>query len=200
MNKYNWQASTPGIPDSWFTRDQVPMTKEEIRVITLAKLRPQAGSVIWDVGAGTGSLSIEAALCAPKGHVFAIERNPAGVQLIKENQEKFGVANITVVDGSAPQALIDLPKPDRVMVGGSGGSFKIILEHIDGVIVPRGRVVINAILLDTLSEALNYFQARQDYNLEIIQVGVTRVEQVRHLHMLQGQNPVFIITAEKVGE
>ncbi len=175
------------------------MTKEEVRVITLAKLRPQATSIIWDIGAGTGSLTIEAALCAPVGQVYAIERNPAGVQLIKENQAKFGVANVTVVEGIAPQALAGLPKPDRVMVGGSGGNFKAIIAEIDKVLAPGGRVVINAILLDTLSEAINYFQDRKDYHLEIIQVGVTRVEQVKSLHMLQGQNPVFIITAEKVG-
>jgi len=200
MTRYNWTANTPGIPDSWFQRDQVPMTKEEIRVITLAKLRPLVNSVIWDIGAGTGSLSVEAALRSTAGQVFAVERNPAGVQLIKDNQRKFGVDNITVVPGSAPQALVGLPNPDRVIIGGTGGNFRAIMDQVKEVLNVDGRVVINAILLETLLEAVNYFKQNNGYKIEIVQVGVCRVEQIRDLHMMQGQNPVFLITAEKVGD
>ena len=113
----------PGIEDEQFIRGDVPMTKQEIRILTIAKAHIRPDSVVWDVGAGTGSISIEAALLAKEGHVYAVERNPEGIHLIGENAAKFGVKNLTAVESEAPQGLSELPLATRPSSAAAGGSW-----------------------------------------------------------------------------
>ncbi len=187
-----------GIKDEDFVRGKVPMTKEEIRVLTLVKAHIASDAVVYDVGAGTGSISIEAARLAPQGHVYAIEKNPEGIALIAENAKKFGVANISVVEGTAPDALAGLPELDAAIIGGSGRKLADILDIIGERLRPNGRIVANAITMQTVAACLDYFHAHQDtYSYEAIQVQITRLERVGPYDMAKALNPIYIITAER---
>ncbi|OAT80270.1 precorrin-6Y C5,15-methyltransferase (decarboxylating) subunit CbiT [Desulfotomaculum copahuensis] len=190
-----WPFLTPGIPDDLFVRNKVPMTKEEIRVVTLAKARLAPDQIVWDVGSGTGSLAVEAARLIGNGMVCAVERNPDGVKLIEANARRFELHNIRVVAGAAPQALHGLPAPDRVLVGGSGGQLAAIVTVVDQVLHPGGRLVINAVTLETLAGALACLN--QPWRVEVVQVSAARAEQTGKSHLLRALNPVFIISAWK---
>ena len=192
-----WPYTTPGIPDHLFQRGHVPMTKEEVRTITMAKARLAPGQIIWDVGSGTGSLAVEAALLTPGGTVLAIEHNPEAIALIKSNATAFKAVNITVIAGEAPEALLDLPAPDRVLIGGSGGKLEAIADLIENKIRPGGRVVINAITLETLSTAMRLF--KPCWQVEVVQVCITRTKAVGNSNLLSSLNPVFVIAASKGG-
>ncbi len=193
-----WNFRSPGIPDEEFIRGEIPMSKEELRTVTIAKLRPKNDSIICDIGAGTGSLSIEAALLASEGKVYAVERKKAGVQLIKENMKKFELNNINILEKEAPEGLSSLPMLDRVIIGGSGGKLKEILKIIDKKLKNTGRLVINAITINTLSIAIEVLE-EMNYSLEIVNIAVTRTNKVANYHMFKGMNPVYIISAEKGG-
>ncbi|GAB6100473.1 hypothetical protein JCM16358_23520 [Halanaerocella petrolearia] len=192
----SWSYQTPGIPDVEFIRDNVPMTKEEVRAVTISKLRLKRDSIVYDIGAGTGSLTVEAALQAKQGRVYAIEREVDGVELIRNNLTKFELDNVEVIGQEAPAALKDLPTVERVMIGGSGGQLDKILKVVDQKLVNNGRVVINAITLDTLTTAREELE-RLDYDLEICNLAVTRTKEVGEYQMLQGMNPVYIISGIK---
>lgn len=195
--KQNWDYVTPGIPDDLFTRGEVPMTKEEVRVVTLAKARLAPGQVVWDIGSGTGSLAIEAARLIPGGQVYAIEQNQAGVELIRENVRRFSLTNVRVVPGRAPEVLRDLPAPQRVFIGGSGGRLAEILDLVNEILPAGGRLVINAVTLETLARVLSLLQP--PWSREIIQLAVTRGVRRGNYHLLQAANPVWIITAGRGG-
>ena len=187
-----------GIKDEAFVRGKVPMTKEEIRILTLVKAQIAPDAVVYDIGAGTGSLSIEAARLAPAGHVYAIEKNPEGVELIAENATKFSVENITVVEGAAPDALAGLPAPDVALIGGSGRRLADILDLIGERLRPNGRIVANAITMQTVAACLDYFHAHADrYTYEAIQVQINRLERVGSYDMAKALNPIYIITAQR---
>lgn len=186
---------TPGIPDDLFVRNKVPMTKEEIRVVTLAKARLAPDQIVWDVGSGTGSLAVEAARLIGNGTVCAVESNPDGVKLITENARRFELNNIRVIAGAAPQALHGLPAPHRVLVGGSGGQLAAIITVVDQVLRPGGRLIINAVTLETLTGTQACLNPR--WRTEVVQVSVSRAEQVGKSHLLRALNPVFIISAWK---
>ena len=187
-----------GIKDEDFVRGKVPMTKEEIRILTLIKARIAPDAVVYDVGAGTGSISIEAARMAPQGHVYAIEKNPDGIALIAQNAKKFGIENITVVEGTAPDALANLPELDAAIIGGSGRKLADILDIIGARLRPHGRIVANAITMQTVAACLDYFHAHNDdYSYEAIQVQINRLERVGPYDMAKALNPIYIITAER---
>lgn len=185
--------AVPSLPDSAFGREHVPMTKEEVRSVVLSKLRPAAHHTIWDVGAGTGSVTVECALAASAGWVFAVERKREAVALIQANAAALGAPNVTVVPGVAPEVLVDLPAPDRVFVGGSGGGLgqiiKIALEKN-----PAVRMVIAAVTLETLHEAETITAALGLKDVDIVQVGITRIREVGRYHMMDGQNPVWLVS------
>lgn len=183
---------TPGIPDDAFLREQVPMTKQEVRAAILAKLAVAPGDVCWDVGAGTGSVSVELALQA--GEVWAAERDPAACGLIRANRERFGAWNLRLAEGSAPEALDGFPPPDKVFVGGSGGSLPAILEAIRAA-NPQARICVSAIALETLHTAMDTLE-KLGYEAEAVQIAVSRTRSVGRLHLLAAQNPVFLITGE----
>ena len=187
-----------GIEDEAFIRGKVPMTKQEIRVLTLVKARISPTDTVWDVGAGTGSMSVEAARLAPQGHVYAVERNTEGVSLIARNREKFGVSNLTVVEGEAPEALKDLPDCDVAIVGGSGSHLPKILDEISARLKPGGRVVMNCITVQTLAAALEYLRAHEtEFSYEAIQVQINRLQAVGAYDMAKAINPIYIVTGEK---
>ncbi|MEZ4599737.1 MAG: precorrin-6y C5,15-methyltransferase (decarboxylating) subunit CbiE [Syntrophotaleaceae bacterium] len=187
---------TLGIPDEEFSAVKKLITREEVRVITLAKLRLRHDMVLWDIGAGSGSVSIEADRLLPNGRIFAVERNPQCLDFIKRNFRKFNARNVGLVTGEAPACLQDLPDPDRVFVGGSGGHLWSILEAVDGRLPAGGRVVINAITLDTLTSATEFFE-NSGYQVEVTSVNIARTRPFTDYKMFEAYDPVYIIVAEK---
>lgn len=185
----------PGIDDGEFIRGDVPMTKQIVRAAIISKMSVADTDTVWDVGAGTGSVSVELAMKAAKGRVWAVEREPEGCVLIEENKKKFGVWNLNVVPGSAPEALQDLPAPDRVFIGGSDGNLEGI---IDTVLEKNDRALIcvSAIVLETMSETVKLMTAR-GMDADIIQVCVNTSREIGDRHMMTAGNPVFIITGQK---
>ena len=188
-------AEAPRLPDDAFQRGDVPMTKEEVRELAICKLCIRTDDVVWDVGAGTGSVSIEAAFAAREGLVLAIERNSRAVELITKNRERFALPNIRVIEGEAPDVLAGLPVPDRVFVGGSAGQLEAILwAAIEAN--PAVRLCVAAITLETLSEALRCVGALGLRNLDIAQVTVAKGRELGAHHLMMGGNPIYLISAD----
>ena len=184
----------PGLPDKAFERGDVPMTKQEVRAAVLAKLAVRPEDILWDVGAGTGSVSVELALAAPRGRVYAVECRPEGCALIKANREKFRTRNLVLVEGLAPDALSDLPAPDAVFIGGSKGSLAAIVDAaLDKN--PDARICVSAIALETLSAAVAALTA-QGRTVQVSQIAVSRAKAVGGLHLMMAQNPIYLITGE----
>ena len=188
-----------GLSDDLFIRSKVPMTKQEIRAVSVSKLMPQETDVIYDIGAGTGSCSIEFALQAKRGMVYAFERNPEALELIEKNKELFGVENLTVVAGEASENLEAMPVPDCVFIGGSGGNLCKMLDCIYSKNA-NCRVVVNAITVETLIEVVEYYKQREDYALDIVNVFAARAKKLGAYNLMMSQNPVYIMTALKKGE
>lgn len=186
---------THGIQDEQFLRGQVPMTKSEIRSISLSKLQLRPDDLVYDIGAGTGSVSVEMALQAYEGSVYAVEVNEEALALIRKNADQFGVWNLKVVAGKAPDALEPLPAPDRVFIGGSKGNLAGILELLVNK-NPRVRIVVNAITLETMAEAVNQFKKLGFEDIDIVQIFAAHGRAAGNYHMMQGQNPVFIISGQ----
>ncbi len=183
---------TPGLPDEVFLRGKVPMTKEEVRSISLSKMRLNSTSIIYDIGAGTGSVAVEMALLADKGKVYAIEKKMEAVKLIEDNKRKFGVDNLIVIEGTAPEAMKDLPVPTHAFIGGSTGNLRNILVQLLEA-NPGIRVVINAIALETVAEAVEAVKALRIENAEFVQASISKAQTLGNYHMMMGQNPVYII-------
>lgn len=181
------------IADDEFIRGSVPMTKEEIRTISISKLDLKKDSIVYDIGAGTGSVSIQAAMKAYEGCVYAIEKNKDGAILIEENKKKFQVSNIKVIEGIAPEVLEELPIPTHAFIGGSGGNLENIVQILRDM-NPDITIVINAITIETVSEAVHLIKKLEIINYEITQVQTSRSRSVGNYHMMLGQNPVFIIS------
>lgn len=185
-----------GLADELFTRSKVPMTKQEVRSVSMSKLMPKATDKIYDIGAGTGSCSVELALLANKGQVWAFERNPEAVALIHKNKDLFGIENLEVIAGEALENIKNMPAPDCVFVGGSGGG---LCEMLDIIYAKNSdcRVVINAITIETLAEVADYYKKHQDYSLEIVNVCVARSRKLGSYNLMMAQNPVYVMTALK---
>ena len=184
----------PGLPDEAFERGDVPMTKQEVRAAVLAKLAVRPEDILWDVGAGTGSVSVELALAAPRGRVYAVECRPEGCALIKANREKFRTRNLVLVEGLAPAALSDLPAPDAVFIGGSKGSLAAIVDAaLDKN--PDARICVSAIALESLSAAVAALTAK-GRTVQVSQIAVSRARAVGGLHLMMAQNPIYLITGE----
>ncbi len=185
----------PGFPDDAFIRGEVPMTKQEVRAAALAKLAVRPTDTLWDVGAGTGSVSVELALAAPRGHVYAVECAPDACALIRQNREKFHAYNLSLIEGTAPQVLADLPAPDAVFIGGTKGSMA---EVVDAALAknPNARLCISAIALETLSAAIAALTAHGQA-AEVTQLAVSRTRPAGKLHLLMANNPIFLITGER---
>ena len=186
---------THGIPDEAFIRGKVPMTKEEVRSISLSKLQLTRNSVIYDVGAGTGSVSVEMAMQAVEGQVYAIEKKPEAVELLYKNKEKFAADNLTIIEGLAPEACVDLPVPTHAFIGGSSGNMKEILELLLSK-NPKIRVVINCIALESVGEAMNCLKELPLEQVDIAQVQVAKGKKAGSYHLMMGQNLVCVISCQ----
>lgn len=188
----------PGIADDLFIRDKVPMTKEEIRILTMCKAKVRPDSIVWDIGAGTGSLSIEASMLAPQGKVYAIEKKDLAVELLHKNIEHFGLQDkVEVIATEAPKGLDVLPECDVVFIGGSGKHMFDILDIIDEKLKVGGRIVVNAITIQTIAEIISYMRQHKNYKYETIQVQVSRLRQIASYDMFDALNPVYIVTCTK---
>lgn len=177
--------------DDQFIRGQVPMTKSEVRAISLSKLELGPEGVLYDIGAGTGSVAIEAAGILTRGQVYAVERNEAACDLISRNKARFQTDNLTIVHGEAPDCLSELPDPDYVFVGGTGGSFTALIETIRQR-NPRARIVINVIALESLAQIMEWIKTRQE-PAEIVSVQIARSREVGRYHLMEGGNPVYVV-------
>ncbi|MCD7928010.1 MAG: precorrin-6y C5,15-methyltransferase (decarboxylating) subunit CbiE [Oscillospiraceae bacterium] len=189
------EFQAPGLPDSAFQRGKVPMTKEEVRALAVSKLRLRNRDVVWDVGAGTGSVSVECALRLPEGRIYAVERKAEAVSLICQNRDKFHLSNLHLTEGEAPACLENLPAPDRVFVGGSGGQLRGIvaaaLEKNADV-----RIVVSAVTLETLTAALDVMKEFHFQETEVVQVSVSKAAPVGGYRMMKAENPVYLISME----
>ena len=182
------------VSDEDFIRGNVPMTKEEVRAVSIARLRLTEDAVVWDVGAGTGSVSVEAARSGDRIRVYAVEKNPDAVELIRENRKKFRTDGIRVISGRAPEALGRLEAPTHVFIGGSSGNLREILTCV----LEKNRdarIVINAISLETVKEVMEAAESGLLRHPQITQVSVARSRELGRYHMMTGQNPVYIISA-----
>ncbi len=185
-----------GLPDSSFAHSKGLITKEEVRAVTLAKLRLRDDSVVWDIGAGSGSVGIEAARLCKNEKVFAIEKEPERVVHIYENIKKFGIENMIVLEGKAPEGLDGFSDPDAVFIGGSGGNLSDILDVVKARLRPSCRIVINAITLETLHEATTGLKDR-GFDVEVVSLNIARSKDLIGMKMFEAENPVFVIVGYK---
>lgn len=198
INEHYKKEFRIGIKDEEFVRGKVPMTKSEIRAISMSKLYLEENSILYDIGAGTGSITVEAAMLCNKGRVYAIEENSEAVELIHTNAQKFGLDNVTVCHGMAPEAIESLEAPSIAFIGGSKGNLHSIVETLlnKNQLI---RIVINAITLETLMEALDIFKKYDFEDVEIVQASISKTKEIGNYHMLMGQNPVFVISGRGKG-
>lgn len=188
----------PGLADEEFLRAPgVPMTKNEIRILVLAKLRLFPGAVVYDVGAGTGSVAIEAKLLCPSSRVYAVEREPQALQLLAANSDRLG-ASLEVIAGSAPEAMAELPFADRIFIGGSGGNLAGIIATSDQKLRDQGWMVINSISLKNTAQAFEDLETR-GYQVEAVQVSIAVSSNRGSATIWLARNPVTIISGQKGG-
>lgn len=199
MIKNNTPEKVIGKPllcDADFIRDKTPMTKEEVRWTIIGKMKLSPDAVVWDVGAGTGSVSIECARQCPFGEVYAVERLPEAAALIEKNKEKFGTENLHIVHGMAGEAVKKLPIPTHVFIGGSGREMTDILKYIQ-TLGSNITVMASCVTLETLAESVKLFsEGFSDY--EIVQLNVSRGRLLGSYHLLDSNNPVTLIWAKTV--
>ncbi|MEE8168687.1 MAG: precorrin-6Y C5,15-methyltransferase (decarboxylating) subunit CbiT [Candidatus Hydrothermarchaeales archaeon] len=184
-----------GIPDEEFIGG-APMTKQEVRAVTLSKARIGDFDIIYDIGAGCGSLTVEAALLARGGRVFAVERNADRIPIIEKNLKIFGVKNVDIINREAPDVLAELPLADRIIIGGSGGKIGGILRKSIERLKRGGIIVVNIVTLDSLGKALSTLQAL-DLDFNVTQVSISRSETVGDKMIMKAHNPVFVIDVRR---
>lgn len=194
-----FKRTLPGLFDEEFVRGNIPMTKREVRISVLTELALNPDSKVLDVGAGTGSISIEAALMVPQGHVWAIEKEAEGIELIKANAQQLGATNLTVLSGTAPEEFSHVPEEvDRVVVGGSGGKLEEILSLSGQRLREGGRLVATAVTTGTVDRICRYYAERRDqYQFLGYQTAITRLRPAGSHFLFQAQNPVYILVALK---
>jgi precorrin-6Y C5,15-methyltransferase (decarboxylating) len=180
------------ISDEDFLREKVPMTKSEVRCIAVSKLNIESDSVVWDIGCGTGSVSVEAACRCPDGKVLAFDKKAEAAELTEKNARLLGCDNIEVIEGECPQCLADAQAPHKVFIGGSSGNMEVIFAAVYEK-NPKADIVVTAVSLETLSETISCFE-KYGTAPEIVQIAVTRTEKLGSHTMLKAQNPVFIIS------
>lgn len=199
MSSPLWPYITPGIPDRLFERlPGIPLSKREVRVLIISLLRLKQDSLLWDIGAGTGTVTVEAGLLCPQGKIIAIERDEDVANLIRRNCDRFGVKNVEVVEGSAPACLDELAHaPDCVCVEG-GQPIKAILQAVWKKLQPQGRIVATAANFENLyaiSEGLAELQVR---NIEVVQSTVNRLETRGNRQVFAAVDPIFVLSGEKL--
>ncbi|NES93803.1 MAG: precorrin-6Y C5,15-methyltransferase subunit CbiT [Desertifilum sp. SIO1I2] len=194
-----WPYVTPGIPDDWFERlPGIPLSKREVRLLMISALRLQPNSVVWDIGAGTGTIPVETGLLCPQGKIIAVERDEDVAALIRRNCDRFEVSNVEVIEGSAPECLQDLPhRPQRVCIEG-GRPIKDILKAVWQHLTPQGRIVATASSLENLYAISEGFAELQVRNIEVVQSSINRLEKRGIYQTFAAVNPIFILSGEKL--
>jgi len=195
-----WNYKTPGIPDEYFERtENVPITKEEVRTIQISKARLKPGQTVYDIGCGSGSISIEAAFqVESSGKVLAIDYDENAIELTKKNMYKFGLSNISVIFGNAKEKILELEEADAIFIGGTGGDTKEIVEISQNKLKSGGRIVIGTILIETLYSVLQILDKLQFESVDITQVTIAKSRKTSTGTMMLSRNPVTIISATKV--
>lgn len=190
---------TPGLCDEAFERTQVPMSKEEVRSLSICKLGITENAVCYDIGSGSGSVAVELGLLNPGVKVYAIEYQREACELIKQNIKKFGLKNVFLVEGKAPDALANLPVPTHVFIGGSGGNLREILETLIKL-KTNLRVVMNAVTLETVALTQELMRDFNFSDVDVVQLNVSKAKQAGSYHLMQGQNPVYITAFSIFGD
>ena len=195
-----WNAKTPGIPDELFDRDEnVPITKEEVRVVQISKARLKPGMIVYDIGCGSGSISVEAALQVEEsGSVHAIDYDTKAVELTKKNIAKFNLENILVSFGNAKDIINSLPDADAIFIGGTGGDTKEIVELCENKLKSGGRIVIGIILIETLYSVLKTIENLKFTSVDITQITIGKSRKTSTGTMMLARNPVTIISSTKI--
>lgn len=185
------------LPDSAYDRGAVPMTKEEVRWLSLLKLQIAPEHAVLDIGAGTGSVSVGAALLAHRGQVVAVEKHPEALSLIAHNAKKAGVSNIHTVAGMAPEALNGLGDFDCIFIGGSGGHMAALIDWCAKHLKPGGRLVLNTVTLENAGESMKQMRMGPFDNIEAIQIAIARGRAAGNLTLMEAQNPVMMLSATR---
>lgn len=194
-----WNYKTPGIPDDAFERSEnVPITKEEVRVIQISKARLCPGYTVYDIGCGSGSISIEAAIQVESGRVIAIDYDTNAIELTKKNIEKFGLTNISVIFGNAKEKISELDLADAIFVGGTGSDTEEIVNLCQDKLKSGGRIVIGIILIETLYSVLQVLEKLQFDSVDITQVTISKSRKTSKGTMMLARNPITIISATKI--
>ena len=188
-----------GLPDNYYHHQQGLITISEIRAITLSKLRLLTDHVLWDLGAGSGSISIEASLLVPSGRVFALEKNPQRIEQIEINKRRFGVKNLEIVHAVLPEGLEGLPRPDRIFIGGGGRELENIINSAVTFLKPDGLVVVNTVLMRNLQTATEALRTL-DFKTSMVQVQISRSQPMPWGDRLEAQNPVWIVSGMRKSE
>ncbi len=195
-----WNYKTPGIPDEYFERtEKVPITKEEVRTIQLSKARLNPGQIVYDIGCGSGSISVEAAFqIESKGKVLAVDYDENAVELTKKNLKKFNLSNVSVIFGNAKEKILDLEEADVIFIGGTGGDTAEIVKLSENKLKSGGRIVIGIILIETLYSVLQILDKLKFNSIDITQVTISKSRKTTTGTMMLARNPVTIISATKV--
>ena len=195
-----WNFKTPGIPDEFFERtEKVPITKEEVRVIQISKARLRPGQLVYDVGCGSGSISVEAAIqVESSGKVLAIDYDKNAIELTKKNIEKFELSNVSLIYGNAKEKITELEPADAIFVGGTGKDTAEIVELCQNKLKAGGRIVIGIILIETIYTVLQILDKLQFNSVDITQVTISKSRKTSTGTMMLARNPVTIISATKV--
>ena len=195
-----WQHRTPGIPDELFERvEDVPITKEEVRVIQISKARLSPGQIVYDVGCGSGSISVEASnQIGSTGKVFSIDIDPNAVELTKKNLNKFQINNVSVILGNALEKINELPVADAIFIGGTGGETSEIVKLCESKLKQGGRIVIGTILIETLYSVLSTIEKLSFTDIDITQITISKSRKTSTGTMMLARNPVTIISATKL--
>ena len=194
-----WNANTPGIPDELFDRDEnVPITKEEVRVVQISKARLKPGMIDYDIGCGSGSISVESAhQVEESGHVHAVDYDAKAVELTKKNLEKFNLANVSVILGNAKEKISELPNADAVFIGGTGTDTNEIMHICQDKLKSGGRIVIGMILIETIFSVLSSIKELDFDSIDMTQVTIAKSRRTTTGTMMLARNPVTILSATK---
>ena len=194
-----WDKKTPGIPDEQFERSEdVPITKEEIRALQISKGQLSPGQTVYDIGCGSGSITVEAALqVESNGNVYAIDFDSKAIDLTKKNLEKFGISNVNVIFGNAKEKISELPEADAIFIGGTGGDTQKIIEQCQNKLKSGGRIVIGIILIETLYSVISIIDKLNFTSVDITQVTISKSRKTSTGTMMLARNPVTIISATK---
>ena len=194
-----WKYKTPGIPDEEFERtEDVPITKEEVRAVQISKARLSPGQTVYDIGCGSGSITVEAALqIESTGNVYSVDFDSNAVELTKKNIEKFELTNVKVILGNAKEKISELPEADSIFIGGTGGDTKEIIELCKNKLKSGGRIVVGVILIETLYSVISIMDKLNFKSVDITQITISKSRKTSTGTMMLARNPVTVISATK---